>query len=65
MTSGGSESILSAMKASRDYMRAQRGIDEAEMIVAVSAHAAYWKAAEYFRIKLVTVGGCCQGCCWG
>jgi sphinganine-1-phosphate aldolase len=56
MTSGGSESILSAMKSSRDFMRARRGIDEPEMIVAVSAHAAYWKAAEYFKIRIVTVG---------
>lgn len=49
MTSGGTESILSAMKASRDYMRATRGITQPEMIIADSAHAAYWKAAEYFK----------------
>lgn len=49
MTSGGTESILSAMKASRDYMRASRGVTQPEMIIADSAHAAYWKAAEYFK----------------
>lgn len=43
MTSGGSESILSAIKASRDYMRATRGITQPEMVIAVSAHAAYYK----------------------
>mmetsp|Transcript_26506 Transcript_26506/g.78723 ORF Transcript_26506/g.78723 Transcript_26506/m.78723 type:complete len:609 (-) Transcript_26506:649-2475(-) len=55
MTSGGTESILSAMKASRDYMQAVRGIRHPEMIMAVSAHAAYVKACEYFRIKAVVV----------
>lgn len=32
MTSGGTESILTAVKASRDYMRATRGITEPEMV---------------------------------
>ena len=45
MTSGGTESILTAVKASRDYMAATRGITEPEMIIAVSAHAAFIKAA--------------------
>ncbi|KAG2454973.1 hypothetical protein HYH02_000799 [Chlamydomonas schloesseri] len=55
MTSGGTESILSAVKASRDYMAARRGVRQPEMIIGVSAHAAYWKAAEYFNIKLHVV----------
>ncbi|KAG2440214.1 hypothetical protein HXX76_004326 [Chlamydomonas incerta] len=55
MTSGGTESILSAVKASRDYMSARRGVRQPEMIIGVSAHAAYWKAAEYFNIKLHVV----------
>ena len=55
MTSGGTESILSAVKASRDYMRATRGIREPEMVIANSAHAAFFKAAEFFRIRLVQV----------
>lgn len=45
MTSGGTESILMAMKASRDYMREKKGVREPEMILASSAHAAYWKAS--------------------
>lgn len=53
MTSGGTESILTAVKASRDYMMATRGIKEPEMVIAVSAHAAFIKAAEYYRIRLV------------
>ena len=55
MTSGGTESILSAVKASRDYMRAKRGIRYPEMVIANSAHAAFYKAAEFFNIRLITV----------
>ena len=50
MTSGGTESILSAIKASRDYMAAARGVRRRpNMVIAASAHAAYWKASEYFK----------------
>ncbi|CAL1413586.1 unnamed protein product [Linum trigynum] len=52
MTSGGTESILLAMKTSRDYMKAKKGIRKPEMIIPVSAHSAYDKAAQYFNIKL-------------
>jgi sphinganine-1-phosphate aldolase len=55
MTSGGTESILSAVKASRDYMCTRRGITAPEMVIAESAHAAFFKAAEYFKIRLVKV----------
>lgn len=55
MTSGGTESILTALRATRDYMRTTKGITRPEMIVAVSAHAAVYKAAEYFDITLVRV----------
>lgn len=55
MTGGGSESILTMMKASRDYARHVRGIRQPEMIIGDSAHAAYFKGAEYFKIRLVMV----------
>ncbi|GFH07831.1 uncharacterized protein HaLaN_02692, partial [Haematococcus lacustris] len=55
MTSGGTESILLAMKASRDWAAAKRGVRQPEIIIARSAHAAYFKAAEYFAMKLVVV----------
>ena len=55
MTNGGTESILSAVKASRDWMRHEKGIRAPEMIIGVSAHAAFIKAAEYFKIKLIRV----------
>jgi len=53
LTSGGTESILMACKAHRDYYR-KRGITEPEMIIPESAHAAFNKACHYFNIKLVT-----------
>ncbi|CAA7396262.1 unnamed protein product [Spirodela intermedia] len=52
MTSGGTESILLAVKSSRDYMRMKKGISNPEMIIPESAHSAYDKAAQYFRIKI-------------
>ncbi|XP_073139190.1 sphingosine-1-phosphate lyase isoform X2 [Henckelia pumila] len=55
MTSGGTESILLAMKTSRDYMKVKKGITKPEMIMPVSAHSAYDKAAQYFNIKLLRV----------
>lgn len=33
MTSGGTESILLAIKTSRDYMKAKKGISKPEMLV--------------------------------
>lgn len=53
MTSGGTESILSAVKASRDFMKEYAGKTSPEMIIADSAHPAFVKAASYFGIKLV------------
>lgn len=51
-TSGGTESILLACKTYRDWARAVKGITRPEMIVPESAHAAFWKASDYFGIKL-------------
>lgn len=51
-TSGGTESILMACKAYRDWGRATKGITKPEMVIAASAHAAFYKAADYFGIKL-------------
>ena len=52
MTSGGTESILMAVKAARERGRAERGITEPEMVVAESAHAAFHKAAHYFGVRV-------------
>ncbi|GAA5914135.1 hypothetical protein JCM6882_004933 [Rhodosporidiobolus microsporus] len=51
-TSGGTESILMACKAYRDRAKAEYGITEPEMIVPLSAHAAFDKASSYFGIKI-------------
>ncbi|XP_011624881.1 sphingosine-1-phosphate lyase isoform X2 [Amborella trichopoda] len=52
MTSGGTESILLAVKTTRDYMKIKKGIKKPEMVIPESAHSAYDKAAQYFNIKL-------------
>lgn len=52
MTSGGTESILMAVKAARERGRAERGVTEPEMVVPESAHAAFHKAAHYFGVKV-------------
>ena len=55
VTSGGTESILLAMRTYRDRARAERGIADPEIVVPVSAHAAFDKAAHYFGMRLVPV----------
>ena len=54
-SSGGTESILLAMKAYRDHARARRGIERPSMVVPETAHAAFDKAAQYLGIRKVTV----------
>jgi sphinganine-1-phosphate aldolase len=55
VTSGGTESILLAMKTYRDWARERRGIRQPEMVVPVTAHAAFEKASQYFKIRLVRI----------
>lgn len=55
MTSGGTESILMAVKTARDFARAERGITEPEMVLPASVHPAFQKAAHYFGVKAVNV----------
>lgn len=52
MTSGGTESIIMACKAYRDWARNTKGITKPEMIIADSAHVAFDKAAQYLGIKI-------------
>ncbi|KAB5596036.1 Sphinganine-1-phosphate aldolase [Ceratobasidium theobromae] len=51
-TSGGTESILMSCKTHREWARDVKGITEPEMIIPVTAHAAFDKAGEYFGIKI-------------
>ena len=55
VTSGGTESILLAMKTYRDYARPKRGIKKPEMIVPTTVHAAFDKASQYFGIKMIRI----------
>jgi sphinganine-1-phosphate aldolase len=52
ITSGGTESILLAMKTYRDFAKAKKNIKKPELIVPVTAHAAFDKACQYFNIKM-------------
>ena len=53
-TSGGTESILTAVEGAREWGRVQ-GVHEPEMVLPASAHAAFSKAASYFGVKAVRV----------
>lgn len=53
MTSGGTESILMAVKTARDWARENKPqITEPEMVLPVSAHPAFLKAAHYFGLSI-------------
>ena len=55
VTSGGTESILLAMKTYRDWAKDKKKINRPEMIFPSTAHAAFDKAAQYFNIKAVHI----------
>ena len=55
VTSGGTESILLAMKTYRDRAREVNGIRRPNIVIPVTAHAAFDKAGEYFNIKVKRV----------
>ncbi|MCH6162759.1 pyridoxal phosphate-dependent decarboxylase family protein [Streptomyces marispadix] len=54
-TSGGTESILLAVKTARDHARAVRGVREPRMVLPSTAHAAFHKAAAYLGVEPVVV----------
>ncbi|KPM45804.1 Sphingosine-1-phosphate lyase [Neonectria ditissima] len=51
-TSGGTDSILMACLAARQRAYHERGVTEPEMILPETAHTAFHKAAQYFKIKI-------------
>ncbi|MFP2906658.1 pyridoxal phosphate-dependent decarboxylase family protein [Pyxidicoccus sp. 3LFB2] len=55
MSSGGTESIMLAIKTYRDWAREKKGITRPEMVAPASAHPAFDKAAHYFGVKMVRV----------
>lgn len=55
-TAGGTESVLLAVKAARDYTRKTRPqIKTPKMLLPETAHACFHKAAHYFGVEVVVV----------
>lgn len=50
MTSGGTESIMMAIKAAREWGRKEKGLKRPHVIVPASAHPAFDKAVHYFDV---------------
>lgn len=55
MTSGGTESILQAVRVARDRAKAERDVTEPTLVIPHSAHPAFAKAAKYFTLELVQI----------
>jgi len=54
MTSGGTESIMLAVKTARDHARTHRpGVVEPEIVLPITAHPAFHKAAQYLGLRVV------------
>jgi sphinganine-1-phosphate aldolase len=51
MTSGGTESILMAVKAARERGRKERSIERPNVVLPTSAHAAFEKGCYYFGLE--------------
>ncbi len=55
-TSGGTESVILAVKTARDYARVHRPeITEPEIIIPSTAHPCFHKAGHYLNVKVVSV----------
>lgn len=55
VTSGGTESVLLAVRTARDWARATRpGVDRPQMVLPVTAHPCFHKGAQYFGLDVVT-----------
>ncbi|WP_432816614.1 pyridoxal phosphate-dependent decarboxylase family protein [Sulfitobacter sp. JB4-11] len=52
MTAGGTESCLMAVKTYRDMARKRRKVRRPNMILPETAHVAWFKASEYFGVKV-------------
>ncbi len=53
LTSGGSESLMSALFAYREWAREEKGVTEPEVIIPNSAHVAIDKGGHYFGVKVL------------
>lgn len=52
MTTGGTESLIMACKAYRDFAREAKGICRPNIVMPRTAHAGLDKAAQYFNIHI-------------
>ncbi len=52
MTSGGTESIVQAVRVARDRARAERNVTAPTLVIPFSAHPAFAKAAKYFDLDV-------------
>lgn len=55
MTTGGTESILMACKAYRDFGREVRGVKKPEIVMPVTAHSGFDKAAQYLGLRVKSI----------
>jgi sphinganine-1-phosphate aldolase len=55
ITSGGTESIFNGVYIHREWAREEKGILDPEMVVPVTIHPAFHKAAHYLGIKMISV----------
>lgn len=55
MTSGGTESILLAVKTARNRGREEKGIDNPQILIPASAHPAFAKAGEYLGVEVCRI----------
>lgn len=55
MTSGGTESILMAVKTARERAREERGVTDPQLLAPESAHPAFAKAAHYLGLEHIRI----------
>jgi sphinganine-1-phosphate aldolase len=55
VTSGGTESIYNGVYVHREWAREEKGIQEPEIVVPVTIHPAFHKAAHYLGVKMISV----------
>lgn len=55
MTTGGTESIMMACKAYRDFAKAHRGVDQPNIVMPATAHSGFDKSAQYLGMHVRTV----------
>lgn len=56
LTSGGTDSIFQSVYVHREWAREEREITQPEMVLPISAHPAFFKAAHYLNIQTKVAG---------